>query len=844
VENINELKLWTMDQLKPGMAVSGIITSYAPRNGGLWIQVSPGVQGLIPGLEVSTDINRLNNMKSFYPVGSRIKAVVTSTKDEKLNLSVLLQEEFALHPSDFMTEIIKPKKGDTVIGRIHRSMALIDGPALMFDLRGRFSARCCLTELREVDDWENMPLGKMVLSEKDLRELENDEVDDEEDTDHGGTTLYGNGLYAECRVLGAAKSNTCLNVSLRKSRLEGDLDDDLAPEVGEIIRAYVKHTDKKGCFVRISSKLNGRIILKELSEEFIPNPSGSFPPGRLVTAKVKSVTSNGGQSRIDLDMRESSLLEDGTLLTIDDIKEGSKLKGIVSRVERYGVFVKLDNSDLTGMSHLSECSDSFIGNLSDVFDPGDRVKVLIIKKDEKKISLGMKASYFVNDADSSDDDGSISDDDSESTETGGSSDSEMSDEIIDAEEKPMKRARLPEPLVEPVNSSAESSNEEDDESSDESSMNDNEDRALDVADVGFDWDKAAPKRKLSNAVDGPDSDSDSSSDEEDSEDESGGHSSRRKAAKRRREEAEVSRREAQLADGTADENPVTSGDFERLLAGDPNSSEIYIRYMAHHLSLSDIDAARAVAERAFQRIEFRQEGEKLNVWTALLALEIKYGSEQSLQHAMDRASNQNNPKQVYLRVCEMLEKDVDKYDLSSSKSKGYEDAVQRAENMYQKMCKKFRSKKTVWIAQMRFLLKLGKHSNAHDILKKSIRSLPNYKHVTVMAKLAQLEFEFGSAERARTIFHGLLEKYSKRLDLVFVHVDKEIKHGGGIKAARAIFQRLINPPAGSEKKPKKYSDKQMKSIFKKWFKVEEDFGDEESQEIVKEEAKAYVERVT
>lgn len=649
------------------------------------------------------------------------------------------------------------------------------------------------------------------------------------------TNLYDNGIYAECRVLGTTKSNTCLNVSMRQSRLEGDLDHDLIPEVGEITRAYVKRTDKKGCFVRLSTKLGGRIILKELSEDFIPNPGASFPPGRLITAKVKTVTSKGGQSRVDLDMRESSLLEDGTLLTLEDVKGGSKMKGVVSRVERYGVFVKLDNSDLTGMCHLSECSDSFVGNLSDMFDPGDRVKVLVIKKDEKRISLGMKASYFVNDVDSSDDDDdSNSDDDSESSELEAHNDSFMSDESSDTEVSPKKSAKVSQSIVEPMNSSNESSAEEDGES-------DDEDHALDVADVGFDWDRSAPKRNLSNAV--KDSDSESSSDDDDSEEESGRHSSRKKAAKRRREEEEVSRREAQLADGTADENPVTTGDFERLLAGDPNSSEIYIRYMAHHLSLSDIDAARAVAERAFQRIEFRQEGEKLNVWTALLALELKYGSEQSVQNAMDRASNQNNPKQVYLRVCEMLEKDVHKFDLLSSKSKGFEEALQRAGDMYKKMCKKFRGKKTVWVAHMRFLLKLGKHSDAHDVLKKSIRSLPNYKHVTVMAKLAQLEFEFGSAERARTVFDGLMEKFPKRLDLVFVHVDKELKHGGGLKAARTVFQKLVNPQAGSEKRPKKYSDKQMKSLFKKWFKMEEDFGDEESQEMVKLEARAYVERV-
>jgi rRNA biogenesis protein RRP5 len=34
--------------------------------------------------------------------------------------------------------------------------------------------------------------------------------------------------------------------------------------------------------------------------------------------------------------------------------------------------------------------------------------------------------------------------------------------------------------------------------------------------------------------------------------------------------------------------------------------------MAFHLSLADIESARSVANRAFDRIEFRQEGEKVS----------------------------------------------------------------------------------------------------------------------------------------------------------------------------------------------------------------------------------------
>ena len=349
-------------------------------------------------------------------------------------------------------------------------------------------------------------------------------------------------------------------------------------------------------------------------------------------------------------------------------------------------------------------------------------------------------------------------------------------------------------------------------------------------DVGFSWgahDAKVSKRKES--IDDSDSESDEDSDDDDAP-ASTSHKSRKKQAQKRREEMEISRREIALADGTADENPETASDFERLLSGSPNSSELWIRYMAFHLSLADIASARAVAERAFARIEFNEEKEKLNVWSALLQLEHKYGSATTFQDAIDRACKQNNPKQVYLRVCEMLENEVN----ASSP-----DSIVRADEMFNKMCKKFKSKKKVWIAHMAYLLKSGRHKEAHELSKRSLKSLPEYKHVETMARLAQLEFEYGSAERARTVFDGIILKHPKRLDLVFVYVDKELKFGS-INMVRSLFERISK--ASDESKKTKLTDKQMKSLFKKWYRIEEEHGTEETQDHVKSAAKAYVER--
>ena len=66
----------------------------------------------------------------------------------------------------------------------------------------------------------------------------------------------------------------------------------------------------------------------------------------------------------------------------------------------------------------------------------------------------------------------------------------------------------------------------------------------------------------------------------------------------------------------------------------------------------------------------------------------------------------------------------------------------RADEMFKKMCKKFKSKKQVWIAHFQYLLKGSRHEEAHALLKRSLQSLPEYKHVDVMQKFAQMEFQF------------------------------------------------------------------------------------------------------
>ena len=51
--------------------------------------------------------------------------------------------------------------------------------------------------------------------------------------------------------------------------------------------------------------------------------------------------------------------------------------------------------------------------------------------------------------------------------------------------------------------------------------------------------------------------------------------------------------------------PESTDDYERLLLGHPNSSVLWIQYIAFLLHIAEVDKARTVAEKALKTISFR-----------------------------------------------------------------------------------------------------------------------------------------------------------------------------------------------------------------------------------------------
>jgi ribosomal protein S1 len=170
-----------VSNVKVGMKVSGTVASIDHSKGGIYLQLCPGVSGFIPALELSEKAEVLNRLDVHYPIGCRLECLVIDKKAWLQNRSKYhvghvkkMQSKETQNDTPYLSVIkrqiegsnfVKPTKGSLVLGRINRKVPSANPPALMLDLRGGFIGRCCITEVDEPDDWRNMPIGRISVSE-------------------------------------------------------------------------------------------------------------------------------------------------------------------------------------------------------------------------------------------------------------------------------------------------------------------------------------------------------------------------------------------------------------------------------------------------------------------------------------------------------------------------------------------------------------------------------------------------------------------------------------------------------------------------------------------------------
>lgn len=138
--------------------------------------------------------------------------------------------------------------------------------------------------------------------------------------------------------------------------------------------------------LRSKEKINE--IRNSLKNIDIKEMSNKLNIGEMTLSDIISELSRPGRDPRE-DMPKPILRSD--VLKFEDLKEGMVLPGTVRNVIDFGAFVDI-GVKYDGLVHISEMSEKFIKNPSELVSVGDIVKVKVIKidLDRKKVSLSMK----------------------------------------------------------------------------------------------------------------------------------------------------------------------------------------------------------------------------------------------------------------------------------------------------------------------------------------------------------------------------------------------------------------------------------------------------------------------
>ncbi|CAJ1376786.1 unnamed protein product [Effrenium voratum] len=717
----------------------------------IWMEVAPGIRGRVALLDLSPDLSVLRAVAEHFKVGQVFQAhvlrAVSSRKE--LDLSLL----------DFEAQ-------KTCVGKLRK---VHEGEAAaVFELPGRRWGSVHITELFDV--WAKRPTQRLHV-----------------------------GSLHEVAILNDKEK---LEVSLRQSQVHGhkEVQEEKRPKsaeelkVGQKVSGYVVSAVPQGVFVALSRSLTARIKLKALSDMPVMKEAVAkmHPPGSLLRDIIVVQISEG---RVELSLRTG----DGPGgLTCEQLSVGDVVSGKVKAVEPYGLFVRLDNSNVDAFIHKSEIADSASITVNSYAVGAKIHQAKVLKVDGSRVGLTIKPSNFS---------GEELEEDADSDEM-----PEMQ-ELLAELQKTRKKGKK---RKAEAGTAAKEAKTKEREQEGDAEVSEEEPWQPVQKSAGASFEFAEFKVDSASSSD--------AADEEDDE-QTLQLSKRQKKAKRKEEDKELQKQEAENADGRWADDPQSVEDFERLLLTQGDTSIVWIRYMAFHLKMSDLEKARQVAERAVKHVGFADSKERFNVWVAYMNLECTFGSDETSDAIFRRAASHNEAKQVYMQLARIHERNK---------------KPSLAVKAYEACTRKFPQSKKVWMSFLGFLYQTGDAEGARKVLPKSLAALPRQKHPVVVSKAAILEYQHGSPDRGRSIFEGLLDSYPKRTDLWSVYFDDaHIKAhtppkvpDPDCKQIRPLFLRCCAMPLKATK---------MRFFFKRWLDFEMKWGDAQSQEQVRAKARDFVE---
>lgn len=155
-----------------------------------------------------------------------------------------------------------------------------------------------------------------------------------------------------------------------------------------VVEGRVRSLTDFGAFVEILPGIDGLLHVTDMSWQRIEKPADLLTVGQRLQVKILKI--NRESRKISLGLKQLS--PDPWAQALESLKQGDRIRGKVVRLAEFGAFVEIAPG-VDGLIHLSEMSwTKRVRKPSEILQLGDVVEVVIldIKKDDKRIGLGLK----------------------------------------------------------------------------------------------------------------------------------------------------------------------------------------------------------------------------------------------------------------------------------------------------------------------------------------------------------------------------------------------------------------------------------------------------------------------
>jgi small subunit ribosomal protein S1 len=159
--------------------------------------------------------------------------------------------------------------------------------------------------------------------------------------------------------------------------------------VGTKLEGQIKNITDFGAFIGVEEGIDGLVHVSDISwTKRIKHPGEVFSKGQTIQAVVLNI--DPGNERLSLGIKQ--LQPDPWSLVPEKYRPGTRLKGTVSSVTDFGVFLEIEDG-IEGLVHVSELSQEKVASAKGFANLGDELEAVVLNVDtqDRKIALSIKS---------------------------------------------------------------------------------------------------------------------------------------------------------------------------------------------------------------------------------------------------------------------------------------------------------------------------------------------------------------------------------------------------------------------------------------------------------------------